>query len=102
MKFRGAALTLKPAARMDIEIFGLDPTSKFHIPQPDRPLTQIWECHVTYLPKKDRILMCELPLPPAGTGHGRIEPADRHGDVADRPDNFCSHVRDSPSNPSHQ
>ena len=68
MKFRGAALTLKPAARMDIEIFGLDPTSKFHIPQPDRPLTQIWECHVTYLPKKDRILMCELPLPPAGTG----------------------------------
>ena len=89
MKFRGATLTLKPAARMDIEIFGLDPTSKFQVLQPGRPLTQIWECHVTYLPKKDRILMCELPLPPAGTGHGRIEPADRQGDVADRPDNFC-------------
>ena len=85
---------------MDIEIFGLDPTSKFQILQPGRPLTQIWACHVTHLPKKGGILMCEAPLPPAGAGHGRIEPADRHGDVAERPGIFPPHVRDPSSSPS--
>ena len=74
---------------------------KFEVSQPGHADTQIRECHVTQLPKKARVLMCDPPLPPGSAGHGGIEPKGRHADVADRPDNFCPHVRDPPSHPSH-
>jgi hypothetical protein len=86
---------------MDIEIFGLDPTWNSQISQSGRPDTQIWEWHVTLLPKKVRFLMWDPPLPTASAGDGRIEPEGRHADVADRPDNFCRHARGPPSSPSH-
>ena len=86
---------------MDIEIFGLASTSKFDIPRADRVGVPYLGLITHLLPKKGTLLDSDPPLPPASAGHGRIDPEGRHADVAERPDNFCLHLHDPPSDPSY-
>ena len=99
--FRVPHRLFRSAAGIDIEIFGLASTSKFVLPGLAKVTSQIWVRHVTLCPKKGCLLNCEPPLPPASAGQGRIEPKGRHADVAERPNNFCRHLHDPPSDPSY-